>query len=59
MKFCSAYLLTTPPLTGPAAQYADHDPITLWWNKVGPKNNPQETYGYHYLPFCKPHVRGI
>ncbi|GAB4823325.1 hypothetical protein N2152v2_010371 [Parachlorella kessleri] len=23
-------------------------------NKVGPYNNPQETYNYYYLPFCKP-----
>lgn len=22
-------------------------------NKVGPYNNPQETYNYYYLPFCK------
>jgi len=35
-------------------KYADHEPITLWNNKVGPKNNPQETYNYSYLPFCKP-----
>ena len=23
-------------------------------NKVGPYNNPQETYNYYYLPFCAP-----
>ena len=23
-------------------------------NKVGPYNNPQETYNYYELPFCKP-----
>jgi transmembrane 9 superfamily member 3 len=23
-------------------------------NKVGPYNNPQETYNYYYLPYCKP-----
>lgn len=23
-------------------------------NKVGPYNNPQETYNYYFLPFCKP-----
>ncbi len=22
-------------------------------NKVGPYNNPQETYNFYYLPFCK------
>lgn len=35
-------------------QYAIGDPITLWVNKVGPYNNPQETYNYYELPFCKP-----
>ncbi|URD90017.1 Myb-like DNA-binding domain [Musa troglodytarum] len=29
------------------------DPVTLWVNKVGPYNNPQETYNYHSLPFCQ------
>ena len=28
--------------------------MKLWVNKVGPYNNPQETYNYYYLPFCKP-----
>ena len=23
-------------------------------NKVGPYNNPQETYNYYSLPFCRP-----
>jgi len=26
----------------------------LWVNKVGPYNNPQETYNYYSLPFCRP-----
>lgn len=26
----------------------------LWVNKVGPYNNPQETYNYYSLPFCHP-----
>ncbi|GAX72801.1 hypothetical protein CEUSTIGMA_g256.t1 [Chlamydomonas eustigma] len=34
-------------------KYAGDDAITLWVNKVGPYNNPQETYNYYYLPFCK------
>lgn len=25
----------------------------LWQNKVGPYNNPTETYNFHALPFCK------
>jgi transmembrane 9 superfamily member 3 len=28
------------------------DPVALWVNKVGPYNNPQETYNYYSLPFC-------
>uniref|UniRef100_A0A7S0MQZ3 Transmembrane 9 superfamily member n=1 Tax=Pyramimonas obovata TaxID=1411642 RepID=A0A7S0MQZ3_9CHLO len=35
-------------------RYAIGDPLTLWVNKVGPYNNPQETYNYYELPFCKP-----
>lgn len=35
-------------------QYAVGDPVRLWVNKVGPYNNPQETYNYYELPFCKP-----
>lgn len=27
--------------------------MTLWVNKVGPYNNPQETYNYYSLPFCR------
>eukprot|EP00967_Tisochrysis_lutea_P028408 scaffold33049_cov19-Tisochrysis_lutea.AAC.1 len=34
-----------PPLVGK---------MYLKCGKVGPKNNPQETYNYSYLPFCKP-----
>lgn len=26
----------------------------LWLNKIGPFHNPQETYFYYSLPFCKP-----
>ncbi|KAG2659018.1 hypothetical protein PVAP13_1KG329400 [Panicum virgatum] len=40
-----------------AASDSDHkyradEPVTLWVNKVGPYNNPQETYNYYSLPFC-------
>lgn len=41
-----------PPLLAP--QYAVGDEVKLWVNKVGPYNNPQETYNYYTLPFCKP-----
>jgi transmembrane 9 superfamily protein 3 len=33
-------------------QYQADEPVTLWVNKVGPYNNPQETYNYYSLPFC-------
>jgi len=34
--------------------YKDGDIITLWVDKVGPIDNPQETYEYFSLPFCRP-----
>ncbi len=34
-------------------QYLAKERVTLWVNKVGPYNNPQETYNYFYLPFCR------
>ncbi|KAJ1265046.1 hypothetical protein BS78_08G048200 [Paspalum vaginatum] len=42
-----------------SASEADHkykaeEPVRLWVNKVGPYNNPQETYNYYSLPFCQP-----
>ncbi|GJM85235.1 hypothetical protein PR202_ga01669 [Eleusine coracana subsp. coracana] len=48
-------LLLLLPLA--AASDSDHkyqaeEPVTLWVNKVGPYNNPQETYNYYSLPFC-------
>ncbi|GMJ06852.1 transmembrane nine 1, endomembrane protein 12 [Hibiscus trionum] len=33
-------------------KYQPDDQVTLWVNKVGPYNNPQETYNYYILPFC-------
>ena len=34
--------------------YSSNDAVTLWVNTVGPYHNPQETYPYYQLPFCKP-----
>ncbi|KAI9080672.1 hypothetical protein K1719_037338 [Acacia pycnantha] len=34
--------------------YQQEEPVTLWVNKAGPYNNPQETYNYYSLPFCHP-----
>ena len=39
-------------------QYKDGEPVRLWVNKVGPYDNPQETYNYYYLPFCAPRDAG-
>jgi len=35
-------------------QYGQDEAVKLWVNKVGPYNNPQETYNYYSLPFCHP-----
>ncbi|KZV30902.1 transmembrane 9 superfamily member 1 [Dorcoceras hygrometricum] len=35
-------------------KYQPDEPLVLWVNKVGPYNNPQETYNYYSLPFCRP-----
>lgn len=34
------------------AHYAAHEPLQVIANKVGPFNNPSETYEYYSLPFC-------
>ena len=34
-------------------RYTEGEKVTLWVNKVGPYENPQETYSYYSLPFCK------
>jgi hypothetical protein len=33
--------------------YRPHDPVFIISNKVGPFNNPSETYQYYSLPFCR------
>jgi len=35
--------------------YNEHDPVHIVVNKVGPFNNPMETYRYYSLPFCQSH----
>ena len=35
-------------------EYKQGEDVILWYNKIGPYNNPQETYTYHSLPFCHP-----
>ena len=33
--------------------YNQNNPVHLYFNKVGPYHNPQETYTYFTLPFCQ------
>ncbi|XP_015689532.2 transmembrane 9 superfamily member 1-like [Oryza brachyantha] len=52
-------LVTVSLLPLAAASDSDHkyqveEKVMLWVNKVGPYNNPQETYNYYSLPFCHP-----
>lgn len=42
----------------PGNKYKDQDPVHVVVNKVGPFNNPSETYRYYSLPFCKEHSEG-
>lgn len=43
------------PVEGSATHtYNKGDAVVLWFNKIGPYHNPQETYGYYSLPFCQP-----
>ena len=35
-------------------KYDGNEAVTLWVNTVGPYHNPQETYPYYQIPFCKP-----
>merc|ERR1711871_1392841 len=39
-----------------AHTYHSGEAVKLWANKVGPYHNPQETYLYHSLPYCRPYV---
>ncbi|KAK4800721.1 hypothetical protein SAY86_021208 [Trapa natans] len=58
LAFSTLLFLVLVSVVSPAlASDSDHryqpdDQVTLWVNKVGPYNNPQETYNYYSLPFC-------
>ncbi|KAJ9158927.1 hypothetical protein P3X46_024470 [Hevea brasiliensis] len=52
--FISLLLLSTALASEADHKYQPDDPVTLWVNKAGPYNNPQETYNYYSLPFCHP-----
>ncbi|CAH8388106.1 unnamed protein product [Eruca vesicaria subsp. sativa] len=48
------FLLLSPALASESDhKYQADEKVTLWVNKVGPYNNPQETYNYYSLPFCR------
>ena len=34
--------------------YKIDEHVDLWVNKIGPYHNPQETYEYYDIPYCKP-----
>jgi len=34
--------------------YVSEEAVSLWVNTIGPYHNPQETYSYYKLPYCKP-----
>jgi len=40
----------------PGQQYDEHANVFVAVNKVGPFNNPTETYRYYSLPFCHHHA---
>lgn len=35
-------------------QYEPEEPVVIWLSKVGPYHNPQETYTFYSLPYCRP-----
>ncbi|GMR29960.1 hypothetical protein PMAYCL1PPCAC_00155, partial [Pristionchus mayeri] len=35
-------------------EYKEGDPVPVYVNKVGPYENPHETYHYYSLPLCRP-----
>ncbi|MQL88303.1 hypothetical protein Taro_020857 [Colocasia esculenta] len=49
-----SFLLVVVSASESDHKYQIEDPVILWVNKVGPYNNPQETYNYYSLPFCQP-----
>ncbi|KAL1222853.1 Transmembrane 9 superfamily member 1 [Cardamine amara subsp. amara] len=62
--FAAVFLLIVSILQPTLASDSDHkyqadEQVTLWVNKVGPYNNPQETYNYYSLPFCRPSVKNV
>lgn len=58
MPFLVAAILFVVPLQEANAgkdthEYADNEKVVVWTDKVGPYNNPQETYTYDTLGLCE------
>ena len=51
---CLTLITLLATATAGKQSYKTHDKVPLYVNKVGPFNNPSETYQYYNLPFCKP-----
>ncbi|GFP81386.1 transmembrane 9 superfamily member 1 [Phtheirospermum japonicum] len=49
---CDLHSVCFDPINVIAFFYEAGEAVILWVNKVGPYNNPQETYNYYSLPFC-------
>jgi transmembrane 9 superfamily protein 3 len=58
LSIAAALCFTTPCiLAGESThEYQPEEKVNLWVNKVGPYHNPQETYEYFKLPYCKPEL---
>ncbi|XP_073293518.1 transmembrane 9 superfamily member 3-like [Primulina huaijiensis] len=59
IRHASLLLMFLCFVVGVKSDASDHkyklgDPVPLYANKVGPFNNPSETYRYFDLPFCSP-----
>ncbi|KAJ8557815.1 hypothetical protein K7X08_004581 [Anisodus acutangulus] len=62
-QFLPIFIISSFFFACPAiAKYQEDDSVTLWVNKAGAYVNPQETYSYYSLPYCRPadgdHKRG-
>jgi len=64
IRLCLLFVLYNSPSVwskrvrrvNPGTHYKEHDAVHVVVNKVGPFNNPTETYRYYSLPFCKHHA---
>lgn len=58
-QFLTIFIICSCFLACPIlAKYQENDSVTLWVNKAAPYVNPQETYSYYSLPYCRPAADG-